>query len=541
MVDLAPEFPRDDFELGKTLLSAIGSFWSQIFADRARFNTELDGSAELFLQAQLNFLETVATVSRFETPVFHKERWRILLLRESALLPSAGILKYGDGAVYGPQPGTGQVFLYGVPSLEVFAFELPDKTLAEVKAFISNRIIDPSVVLTQGVDFTIDRNLEAIIFSQDPFKNELFSKRPIYGANNEIIDEEIALIIFEGNFDINLMFNHFGYAVDSAIIKSSQFYKDFINAFWNTFVRTPTLTDIRALLAAITGIPTVIENVETVEFLEKIGNQLQIITDKTVYKFKATVNPIVAVGDVLEIGDELVDSVKIIELSGSDGLPDIQAISLGKEFLSGGFFSQLIFEDRVVELDFQGIDNDNRTFVRFDLGGFPGDVDLFWDLAQARGKQLGKTLAELLDTRTNPPTDPSLPPEITQPGPEHLPLTINPLQFVIDNLLKNNMFIIKLKTVDTNPEALGLEFFHVMRSAIPPHTTFIVAVEASAPLDTIDLGQAGGDSQAGVQDDNFNFFDGPGAITEEIGTTPVAGVWIEEAMVRPRVIMGELL
>lgn len=549
------QYPTYDWEDGRTLLNAVGSFWAQIFADSFRLRREFDAAGEVFLQTQMDFLEAVAAVSRFEVPVFHRKRWHLIVLKRSDLLEERRVLAYGEGAVYGPQPTDGRVFTYGEPAFLRFIYDIAGENLADVNAFVTNRLMDPSVVLTKGIEFDIDRDTGTVRFDQDPFDNELFAHRPVYGENNEVVDEEIALWFFMGDFDFEYVYDHFGYALQVARGQSSEFYKAFINAYWNMFTRTATIRDVRSLLFAVMGIPSVIENVETVEFIETTSGKLQIITDQHVYKFQPSATAVVSVGDVVEVGDELVDAVRIIELSSENrDTATVPALSLGEDFLSGGFFSQLVFENRTVTLDYQGIDGDGKAIVQFEVGGFPGDVDLFWELVHERGKDMGATLAELLDLR-----DPPVP--AIQPQPQNLPPTVNPMEFVIDNLLKNNLFIIRLKLADADPEAAGMEFFRVLRAAIMPHTTFIVFVETPAQLDIFDLGQQGGvdpcigleDDEPGAQDEFyndesctsvplFNVFDGPATSPlDEVQVTAGSDPWIEDAMVRPRIIAGELL
>lgn len=528
MVTLPAEFPRFDFEDGNTLLQAVGSFWAQIFEDRDRLKLEFDALGALFLQTHINFLEAVDSLSRLEVPVFHTERLFLFKLKKSARVTEEGALKYGDGTVYGPQPGTGDKSLYGEVVRERFTYSLGDSQLADV-ATITNRILDPSLVLTKGVDYTIDRLKNTITFVKEPFDEPLLARRPIYGDDNEIADEEVSLILFNAQFDRKLLFNHFGYVINVSA-PSSQFYKDFINAFWNALNRTLTLEDIRLLLGAITGIPSTIEDGEVVEFIETSRGRLNITTNRNTYRFKDTAVPTVSQGDTLRKGQELVNSLEIVELSGSSrDLSGIKAIALGQEFISNGFFSHLIFKNEEVPLDFLGIDSDGRAFVRFDVGGFQADVDRFWENAQSRGKVQGKTLAELLDTRANPPTDPSLPPEITQPGPEHLPPTINPLEFVVDNLLKNNLFLIRLIPADIDPEAMGLQFLHTLRRVMPPHTTFLVLMETEISVNAFDLST--------TIDTGIGRFSGPDpGPSEDIGVIPVAGAHIQQLAPRPRVV-----
>jgi len=211
------------------------------------------------------------------------------------------------------------------------------------------------------------------------------------------------------------------------------------------------------------------------------------------------------------VGQTMVDDLKIIDLSGNDvDTNTIPALAFGSGFLSGGYFAELLFENRSVTLDYLGVDEDNKAVVTFEVGGFPGDVDEFFEKAQTLGKRSGsETLAELLDVRDHP---------VGQPLPTDLPAAINPLEFVLDALMKNHLVLVKVRTSAIMQDAPGLTVLRHMRNVIPPQMTFIVYVEVTPEADTIDLGQAGDEEAPGAEDTPTRF-DGIPVDDEEIGPT----------------------
>jgi len=224
----------------------------------------------------------------------------------------------------------------------------------------------------------------------------------------------------------------------------------------------------------------VLEPTETVEVVRDEGYRQLVITDKNVYEFPSAANVIVAVDDVLLAGDEMTDAVQITELSGYD--PDysfIPALSLDKSFLSGGYFAALTFENQAVDIEYLGQDADGKTVITFRVNGFPADVEAFFEDIQTRGKEAGaETLAELLDTRENP---------MTQPLPGDLPTQINPLEFIIENTMRNHLTLIKVRTAAIRSDAPGLAIFRHFRNIVPPHTTFLVYVEIEPEMDIMEL------------------------------------------------------
>jgi len=509
-----------EWEDGNVLLTAVGSFWNSIFSDRARLETEFDSIGELYVQAQQNFLEAVACLSRIDIPVFHTERWHFMVIKQSDLVADETLLSYGDeDAVYGPQPDSGETFTYGVASKAAYAYRLPDDTLANVTGYLSNRMLDPSVVLTKGMDFVIDRDKKLIRFAQDPFENELFAQRSVY-TGNVVTDTELAIWVFNGEFDKTYLYDHFGYAI-GVQVRSTQYYKDFINAFFNMMVRTPTLADVRLMLTALTGVPTVIETREEVKFIVETDGATEVITDYHVYRFQPGVTVLVDVGDIVDQGDELIDGVRIIELSGSNrDFSSVRALALDESFLDDILFANIAFPNVSSDLMYLGPDSAGKVEVRFDVAGFDEDVAHFWQVVHSNGVLAGQTLAEALDRRLNPT------PEI-QPQPQNLPAQVNPLELLIDNLLKYNLYLIHIKSDAINPDAMGLGYMREFRRTLCPHTTFMVLVETPSQLDTMDLTEAV---------ETVTAFEGPDALLEEIAVTPTTDCWIEEALVRPHYV-----
>jgi len=249
-------------------------------------------------------------------------------------------------------------------------------------------------------------------------------------------------------------------------------------------------------LSAISGAQTIIDANETLEVVRTEETSKLVVTSSRVYRFPLSANLLVDVGDigtVYHAGDALSDAVQIHELSGTN--PDyslLPAISLSPAFLSGGYFSELTFKNHDVAVEYLGLDSDNKAVVRFETSGFPGDVERFWDFVQAKGKLPGnKTLAEMLDTRVN---------KVGEPGPLALPTTINPLEFVIGNIMRNNLFIIKIRQASFESLAPGVAAFHLLREVIPPHTTYIVFIELTPTEEDIDLSKPGDENEAGASE-----------------------------------------
>jgi hypothetical protein len=511
-------------QFGQGLLNTLGSFWKYYFGDRDVLRDHFRSLGHEQGQLYLDYLHAVASVSRFDTEVFRREDWYLLVLRQSDRDAITNVygqeeLTYGGGQVYG-----------GAQTEEVL-FPLPTEepyfgALAEATYTIYNRVLYPSKTWAAGIDYEIDRERGVIRFREDPFDSDYVAKRSVYDSNGTIVDTEASVWIYGGEFDIELMWERWGFVVAEQL-QSSENYKKFVNALWDGYVFGPDSEAFSALASAVLGIPIVLEAREVVEDIVESSTRVLITTDKHSYTFSPNAVPIVSIGDTVLGGEQLVDALRVIDLSSGDrDYSDIPALTFSDSFLSGGYFSTLTFKNTQVDVEYLGVDEDNKAVVIFQLGGFPGDIDSFWERAQTLGKESGKeTLAELLDTRANP---------VGQPLPQYLPVTINPLEFVIENILKNNLTIVKVRANSIGTDAPGLNLFKYLRDIIMPHTTFIVFVEIAADTDTIDLSQVGDDEEAGVEEEITHF--GGIAPTAEVlyplADAPAGSASYEDVVVR---------
>jgi hypothetical protein len=474
-MDELPLYPESDFSQGTDLLVQIGGFWSQFFDDVEILRTQMRNLGALHDQVTVDYDKTVASLSRFQIPVFHTENWYFITLRKSDRNRILNL--YGDPLTYGQGS-----LVYGGPTSIENIFPLPDTPfgpIARAQFTLYNRLVSPSRTLTSGLDFSLDDQRDAIVFRDDPFEDELIAKRDIFDENGALVDEEIGLWLFKGEFDQELVYRHYGFVV-KAKQPSSQFYKDMVNALWDMHVAGPTLASLQEFLASVSGNPVIRNDRETVEVIRPEIDRTVVVTDKEFYEFPFDAAIIVAVGDVLFAGDVMSNAAEVIELCGAQqDLSSIAAISLGRGFVSGNFLGELTFENKVVSLNYRGVDEDGKAFVDFEISGFPADVEAFWQRTQDNGKEPGQqTLAELLDTRANP---------TGQPEPPVLPSTINPLEFMVDNLLRNNLFLMRMRPAAFAAGAPGLGQFKHLRRVIPPHTTYVTIVELEAGTDIIEV------------------------------------------------------
>jgi len=499
-----PTYPVFD-KYGDALLQQLGSFWYYYFGDRERLKTLLRGVGHRHGQWYLDLLNTVASLSRLDVDVFRSEDWYLLVFKQSDRDRITNIYDQAELFYDGGE-------LYDAPQAREILLPLPQDVdffgdLADIRFTLYNRVLYPSKTWVRGLDFDIDFDRKLIRFREDPFTSEYVAQRDVYDSDGNLVDQEIGIWVYKGDFDVDEIYRRFGFAVGIQG-RSSTFYKDLVNAFWDNYVLGSNMAAFQQAVSAMLGVPLVLEPMETVEVIRDESTRQLVITDKHVYEFSPEANTVVSVGDIVHAGEALVDTVQIVELYGYD--PDytfVSALALDSNFLAGGYFAALTFENQNVDIEYLGQDDDGKTVITFRVQGFPLDVEKFFADIQARGKQPGQqTLAELLDLRDNP---------ATQPLPGDLPAQINPLEFVLENSMRNNLTLIKVRTAAVRADAPGLEIFRYFRNIVPPHTTFLVFVEITPESDTMDLPES--------VDEAIDTFDGVAPVDEEVVPASEAG------------------
>jgi hypothetical protein len=513
-------YPQNDFDNPDKLLSLLGSFWSNTYLGNNLVSDLTSSTALLAQQSHLQLLELVASASRFSIPVFHQSNWNSLVILESEINTSSSLAaKYETGTSNKYQATTN--LSYGDLSVnQYFAVEVPSD-LYSVN-LIMDGIATSNVQLIKGVDFWHDVERNLILFKDDPFQNSSITKKDILNSDGSIADREIALWIYRGKYDWDLVYEQFGYALRLKM-SSSQGYKDFINAIFNALADGTAAVSQQQALSAAFGVPLTREPSEIVESVLTDSRHLNVVTDKHVYQFPVGTTAIVSVGDVLPVGSSLTDLLQVFELNrGTEiAVEDISALIMQPGILAHGYYSGITFENTTVDLVVEE-DVDGYTKVSWQLGGFPYDLEKFWDDIHANGVAAGETLAMLLDVRENP---------IGQPSAASLPATINPMQFLVDNLLRNNAFVVKVKA----GSELGspLEFIPTgqFRKIQPPHTVMIVIVELVYADSPVIMEAAGTSTEPGYEEALSGFpcmpiaetMDASSYVAERVRTSQLAG------------------
>ena len=526
-------YPGSDLDRSRTLINALGTFWSITFTGKDQMHSYVNSVAYAVAQSHRNLLEVVAALSRYDVPLFHEKMLVPITIKKSELNTA---LTNADRFDISPITFDSGAKFDVATDKYLFSYPLPDK-LVSVEQFF-NKLTFPTAVLDNNVDFTIDRTRNALVFNSDPFDNPAFLRRAI-PAGGALPDSEIVLWGFCGKYDYDYVFNQFAYAVGLKL-STSEGYKQLTNAIITGLINGgASVTSLDTAIAAICGVPLTVEPEETVEVIRWDNHGLFIATDKNIYRFAASSIPSVELEQVVPAGTQLIrcfdineffvgntyipaipgdtqvlcrpvagDTLSTNDFEGfitqdgddsvltSDGTAcravrrKIDALAIDQGFLPACFYGDLTFENNKVPLEVITDHPSGYTYVRFPVGGIPADVDRFFDEIHARGiadiaadavpcvpkNRRRGTLAHLLDKRVQPGTEPTA---------AHLPKTINPLQFIIENVLRNNVFVVRIVVSGLGQNHLGLYNVRHLRQLLPPQSAMIVVFELAPNTDKI--------------------------------------------------------
>lgn len=125
-------------------LNGLSDFWQRFFVDAPQLDALYQGTAVLIGQAYLDLLSNVIGVSLKDTPIYAKEFYKLITLREDQVAFEWGASTDDDRWVAA----------------------LPD----DVVAFLSldNKVIEPTASLQERLDYDIDLTAKTIRFLVDP-------------------------------------------------------------------------------------------------------------------------------------------------------------------------------------------------------------------------------------------------------------------------------------------------------------------------------------------------------------------------------------
>ena len=445
-------YPQNDFDRPAKLLGLLGSLWSRTHPDGELETDRCRMRLEQARQHNATLQEAVDAISRHSIPLHQKYIWHGLSLLESEMDQAAAAWHFDDPALpdFDATPG----FTFDLPTVSTaIAAEAPDNLSGVL--LVTDRLTDATVVLNKDIDFLLDLSDGNIIFRSNPFENSALTSIPVF-TDGVVTDRQLQLWLFQAEFDTNLITNHFGYVLGLEL-DTSQGYKDVVNAAMDAMVDASSKSSIERLLSAIYDVPLVISDGEVVEAVEVLGGSLVVVTDQNVYKYASGATAAVSADDMVDAGDVLIESFEIHDLRDGTLPSGIGGITLAADYLDPAVGGTISWEDTTVAVIVTGAAGSER--VSWQLGGAASVVTTFWDIVHQRRLIYGDSLYDLL---------------AAQPG--GVPATINPLEFLVEQIFRNNAMIVIIHADGVGDNALTIDADKLFRRVMPPHSTLIVIV-----------------------------------------------------------------
>jgi hypothetical protein len=248
---------------------ALSDLWTRFFKDSDQLQAMYRGTEVLIGQVYLELMANVLNLSMREVPVFRREYFKLLTVRE-------------DNVYVRDQDGK-------------YTIELTDDGIVGFN-FLYNKLFDPTVILENNIDFEVDTtgDKDELAFSANPFDwdgagNSIqgipYRSVDVLNADESVSTyKELAFWIPEVNVDTYDMYLNFGHLI-SRFEPSSEAYRALLQGVTQYFVLGPTRQNLTSALNAILGIPLIRDDDEILQSVDTSGvvNNL-VITDRTTYK-----------------------------------------------------------------------------------------------------------------------------------------------------------------------------------------------------------------------------------------------------------------
>jgi hypothetical protein len=492
--------PRDVFSTG--LYNSLGTFWTRFYTDRNFVNSLCKGDSLLAAQTYINFLEAAACLCRKTVPVFHRERWFPVVIRQSEADTGSGVRIYfgiQPPIVLGPQPpGTAyapnQEFAIGGNAVKrgLVSYPAHAENFSSGMLTLSSDIVAPEATYLLNVDYYVSRN--SIVFKSelDPFSSGKFIARTVIGASGTK-DREIVLWGSDVLIDRNYVPGYFGY-LQGLPLNSDEYGAEATDAVLELRAGGTSLASVTKNLGRLFSTPVVVNGTETVANIYT-GNAgiTYVITDSSAYACRPeeTLSGKVFKGAVLHLGDFITNTVRFYSSLNPDKfqtstgytleqfVADVPRLSLPKGLVSGeGLDMGISVPWAQVPVTYQGLDGNGHAKLKFEVSSDPAVSDQYWSQVWRRCEDRDVDMAALLA--------------------EYLYGTafvegvavgmINPMQFFMKNCLNQNTSVLVVD-FDAIPEYIkSLDMLYELNRVTAAHALMILVARNTMTEEPYGLG-----------------------------------------------------
>lgn len=261
-------------EGAENFILGLSDLWTRFFKDRPQLEGIYKGTEILIGQAYLDLLTNVLNLSLRETPVFRKEFFKLLTVREDLVEQ-----RLSDGR---------------------YTFELTDFAVKGLKN-LQNKIFQPTTILEEFLDYEveIDGEKDLLVFYKNPFdwtgSNDTIpgvayrTVTVVADDGTESQQRELAFWLPDVLVDRFDLYLSYGYLLDR-FEPSSEAYRALLQGIVQYFVLGPTIQHLTSALNVIIGLPVVRDDGEILQEVDSSDARYNVVkTDRANYQFDAAI------------------------------------------------------------------------------------------------------------------------------------------------------------------------------------------------------------------------------------------------------------
>lgn len=254
-----------------SFINGLSDLWLRFFKDKNQLEALYAGTEVLFAQVYMDLLDTVLNLSLNETPLYNREYFKLITIREDQVTYNATINRY--------------------------VFNLPNS----IKDFqvLCNKVFAPTAILQKTIDFEIDisGDEDELRFLKDPFdwtgaSDAIpgFAVRSVEVLVSGVTTtyRQLAVWIPDAKIDHYNMFLNYGQLIAS-FSPSSEAYRALLLGISRYFILGPTLNHLLSALNVCSGFGVVRDDGEILQSVTYGLLSNTVTTDKRDYVYEKNV------------------------------------------------------------------------------------------------------------------------------------------------------------------------------------------------------------------------------------------------------------
>ena len=406
-------------------------FWNQVWNETSLMETATAAFREGWSRLETDRAAIQDNLNRFAIPLAFFRHFHYRLVKEDEL--ARGYRTLGTFAL---DDGVHLDELDTRPP--VWILDMPEPASVEL---LLTSPVRPTTIWQRGQEF--DYADGKLYFYKDPFESGFLSN--VTSADG-VIRRTCKFWFCDTQFDVRSVKDFFAiyFGVQTP---TTEYYKRLVNIIWDFALEGATTKNITAFLCALADTDTAFEDGQVQEVWTENG-RVFVTTPNAIHSAPDCVSATVAVGDIVEAGQNIFDAVTIWKGTDTISASDFPMLHLGEEFLSVKYRGGILLENREFVI----------TNSRFPVGGLPATVDSWWDDVET---DMGERGLDLWAIET---------------AGQNYPYRLNPFDFIKNSVLKTNSLFIKMNRLAVPDPEINFKFMDYLLEYMPAATTFFMHI-----------------------------------------------------------------